>query len=688
MSTAGGGDIRFHVANRAATHLGRNLYSTTPPALAELVANSYDAYATDVYVTIKKDVDHIVVADNGMGMDLEALNRKYAAVGKRKSRESAPTGFSQRPQMGQKGIGKLASFSLGDEYEVYTKAGAGGSWLHFSVQYDQLISDDTEYIVKSEECELPAYLDHYSHFEHGFITVIHMLRRGVTWQTEESLKAQLSRRFYVRSNLDDFNLHLNGEKVDLSRNDYYGSMDYATYVGFSADEIHELFEEDGDQRMALEPYNMEAIKDPTRREALKALVGASGLKGWIGTVEQPRQLKSHGNSANIVVYINNKIADEDVLKNYPSSMIANQYVVGEFFADYLAGSDDDPITSSRQGLDNADEKVGGLIDAIQAIRNTVINTWDKRREESAVRRMPKWVMEDQSYSQWIDGLDPNQKRMNNRLLKLLTVGDDSDSRSEEETRGLLNGFIDLVEGNAIQQIAEEMADLDLKAPEEALILIAKYLDRISTLETARHAEIVENRLQAIDALDRMMQDDRVLEKAFENHLAENPWMIEPSWNRSPMSNDEISVSTQEFHRLYEGKDGEYRKTYIDICIRVAEERYPVIVELKRNALTSYSNVDFETIHKQIKDYRRAIIQGLGQHAPGGGPKEIPAYFIGTEKLPFSNDGSGSGLSREEFEMLKSQNIRYLTYRDLITNARRMYREHIKIRDERGGLPRF
>ncbi len=34
-----GRTIRFDTANRAASHLGRRLYGTTPPALAELVAN-------------------------------------------------------------------------------------------------------------------------------------------------------------------------------------------------------------------------------------------------------------------------------------------------------------------------------------------------------------------------------------------------------------------------------------------------------------------------------------------------------------------------------------------------------------------------------------------------------------------------------------------------------------------------
>ena len=44
--------LKFSIANNAVTHLGRNLYSTTPPALAELVANSYDAYATAVNINL------------------------------------------------------------------------------------------------------------------------------------------------------------------------------------------------------------------------------------------------------------------------------------------------------------------------------------------------------------------------------------------------------------------------------------------------------------------------------------------------------------------------------------------------------------------------------------------------------------------------------------------------------------
>lgn len=71
--------LKFSIANNAVTHLGRNLYSTTPPALAELVANSYDAYATIVDITLSDD--SISIVDNGKGLSLKELESKYAIIG-------------------------------------------------------------------------------------------------------------------------------------------------------------------------------------------------------------------------------------------------------------------------------------------------------------------------------------------------------------------------------------------------------------------------------------------------------------------------------------------------------------------------------------------------------------------------------------------------------------------------------
>ena len=66
-------------------HLGINLYSSTPPVLSEVVANSYDADATRVDIKIVDgNSSEIRISDNGEGMDIEDVNRKYLHVGYRR----------------------------------------------------------------------------------------------------------------------------------------------------------------------------------------------------------------------------------------------------------------------------------------------------------------------------------------------------------------------------------------------------------------------------------------------------------------------------------------------------------------------------------------------------------------------------------------------------------------------------
>ena len=50
-------------------HLGINLYSNIPAVLSEIVANSWDADATRVDITISDD--EIVIKDDGCGMSAE-----------------------------------------------------------------------------------------------------------------------------------------------------------------------------------------------------------------------------------------------------------------------------------------------------------------------------------------------------------------------------------------------------------------------------------------------------------------------------------------------------------------------------------------------------------------------------------------------------------------------------------------
>lgn len=112
-------------------HLGLNLYSNVPSVLSEVVANSWDADATEVDVDIDLDAGVVSITDNGVGMTRAEVNHRYLNVGyqrrldkSRPAAERAKTPIQHRPVMGRKGIGKLSLFSVARTVEVHTvKAG-------------------------------------------------------------------------------------------------------------------------------------------------------------------------------------------------------------------------------------------------------------------------------------------------------------------------------------------------------------------------------------------------------------------------------------------------------------------------------------------------------------------------------------------------------------------------------------
>ncbi len=116
--------IYFNFSYSALKLLGKNLYSNPANAISELVANSLDAHAPEVYVYIDmSDKEHssIEIIDNGKGMDYYDLSEKYVWIGRNKRKDSSLTDSEKQTMMGRKGIGKLAALYLSNQYYIITK---------------------------------------------------------------------------------------------------------------------------------------------------------------------------------------------------------------------------------------------------------------------------------------------------------------------------------------------------------------------------------------------------------------------------------------------------------------------------------------------------------------------------------------------------------------------------------------
>lgn len=128
------------VDKRHLVTIGERLYAESIELLRELVNNAYDADATEVQVTVRDDL--VRVEDNGQGMDLDGL-KQYFNIGSPEKVLKPKSPRFHRDRIGQFGIGKFATLSACECFEVDTQKGnfaarvtfdkadwerAGGEW--------------------------------------------------------------------------------------------------------------------------------------------------------------------------------------------------------------------------------------------------------------------------------------------------------------------------------------------------------------------------------------------------------------------------------------------------------------------------------------------------------------------------------------------------------------------------------
>lgn len=687
--------IDFGVANRAVAHLGRKLYDTTPPALGELVANSFDAYATRVDI-VKLDGtdgrgDCVVVADDGIGMDLGGLRDRYARIGQLKKGDDAPDGMAQRPPMGKKGIGKLAAFSIGNVYEVYTKTRDGDGWVHFTLDYgDLLVCEDATYPVPYETVgELPSFLTEVAPAvagsDHGFVVLISELRRGWTQRTDEGLSKQLARRFSLPRRRYEFSVYSDGDAVDLSNHWYYGSLEIVCTFGGTGEGLWDFGERDGVSTVDLDPV-LEADDGPAGFSRMKA----DGLQGWLGFVANPSQLAlKDGGGSGVAIYMNGKIADDDAFRDSPRAEFAGRYLVGEVHADFLDRDVlQDSVTSSRQGLDRTLDAVEMLLAALRRARSAAFREWDRFRSSSGTKGLPRFIAEDEKYNQWIEGLPAGLRKTNNSLLKTVKVIGDEGSLSDTELASIVNGTIELVETmrrNESSARAEEL--IAAGNSDGALLAIVALMHDVNLAEADGARRIASERVEALDRLERLIEDE-AQEREFQRLFEENPWIINPSWKPSSEKDESFHLAAQEFNKVKDA-DGEESRTFIDILISMKDgiEERLVIVELKRSKPTSYSKVTRASIIDQIEKYREAIVQNVPAYSDSD-RDDIHAVCIVPDAVKFPAGGRKPRLDPEAIRKLKQDNIEVLAYKEMIGDTKRRLAEEMQNRENESGRPFF
>ncbi len=173
-------DGQITVASRIVDYLSSGLYESPAAGLKELINNSYDADATTVDVFVKPDADHIIVADDGHGMNRWEFERHFERISESFKREHSELTERGRRKIGKIGIGFIAANELCNVMEIFSTKEGSTELLHVSINFD-VMREDTDARRKGGEGVELAKADYHgevleadadSHFTQIFLNEV------------------------------------------------------------------------------------------------------------------------------------------------------------------------------------------------------------------------------------------------------------------------------------------------------------------------------------------------------------------------------------------------------------------------------------------------------------------------------------------------------------------------------------
>lgn len=642
-------ELAMSISLNALEHLGINLYSNIPAVLSEIVANAWDADAHLVTITIDKAKGIITIEDDGIGMDRDGVIDRFLTVGfKRRDAlgEKTPEG---RLPMGRKGIGKLSIFSVAQLADVYTVSGNNRTGFKMDREaIRQAISGQVQKQYKPHEIKLwPTDLIR------GTRIVLSGLSKSLSGMTVEGLKRRVARRFSVIGSKHKFVTIVNGAKIGPEDRAYHN---YVQYLWTYGDETE----------FAMLCKHLERPSEDRMTAVLAELSKSGiGLKGWIGTVSSPSQLKDEeGDNLNhLAIFMRGKLAQEDILNEFGQKEIYADYLIGEIHCEELdLDGQGDIATSSRQALKQDDPRFEALRKIVLSELRNIASKWsDWRRSDGA-----KAAASVPAVSAWLNQLKGDTKKKAERWIgRLNTIR----SPDESDKKELLKASILAFESYRRKEELDRLESIQ----DENLEQILEIFQSIDDLELSYYGQIVRMRVQVIRTLqNKLKQNDKEL--VLRDYIFDHLWLLDPGWERAKGSEHAETQVNAFLKQNSASLKGAEKKGRIDIGYRTTGGKH-VIVELKRASVT----VPLDDLTKQIRKYRDGVKKILSKTGLNNWPIEI-ICLLG-KPPPEWDDASGTGRSGV-IESLKAVDAHIVFYDELLVNAQQAYGdyldEHVKV----------
>jgi hypothetical protein len=552
--------LHFKVLGRTLEHFGVQMYKRREVAIAELVANCWDAGSKEVYVTVPtgsqyhQATSQITIRDTGQGMTHDEVQHAYLVLGRNRRKtggteielpldfqdptmpnlpEATETPLTKKRRiMGRKGIGKLAGFGLARRMTVSTWR--DGKGLEFYLNLDELKLDDNA--SDAVPIQWKWITPEHDHGPSGTTVKMEVLKHKTAIDVLK-LRMSLARRF-SRTVKGEMRIVVNGYELP----DPTPPLDF---------------------RHPIEDVIQESLHD------------GQNVKYWYGFAQNiihDRELRG------FTILVNGKVAQAPPyffeVEATASGQHSTKYVIGEIEADFIdTGTDDegDLVSTDRQEIDWEAEGVHGLREWGQKLARRVLADCAEFRG----KKTKDEVLKDPDLAKRISRLDKGSQKEINRFLVILGNRDDDKVRSLELADALVRAY-------EFRQFHDVIEDIEKAADDpNRLAEMLRQLSDWKVLESRAILEIIKGRLDILDKFHRMLCNnapETASARSPENMhdlLAANPWLLNPEWQ---VLAEEKKITTQ--LREWGKKDfPEYDGRYDFLAL--SREGLLVVIEIKR-----------------------------------------------------------------------------------------------------------
>ena len=618
-------------------HLGIQMYQSPVAAIAETIANAWDADADNVEViipTIVSPATEIVISDDGNGMTFKECQERFLLIGyKRRGNRNTESTDKGRKVLGRKGIGKFAGFGIAQVVQVETVSRANGEKTIFAMDVEKLTSG--EYVNQGqEEVEVIDYQrpDTNAIKRHGTkITLKNlMLKRNLN---ADSFARSMARRFAMHETATNFQVSVNGKPIPTSED--------LNLIQFT-------FPQDYDK--GEQPQNVQ-IKDGWGIETVGGQQVRWRVQFFKDTIDE-EELRG------ISVFAGIKLAQTPFFFNLTgglSGQHGQQYMTGQVIADFVDEQDKDIIAPERQRINWEHPATSDLLNWGQKLTRSLLGIWHNRRGEARRKQVEERTG---IFDQKLSRLKARERRtVTQAINRIGSISTLSDDQFQELGGAILSAW----DNRRLKGLIAEIADTERLTADE----LVKILAEADVLTALSAAEIVKTKLSAIKGLkDRIGK--RELENAVRDYISEHPWLISPEWETFAVERSLKTIIDQAFKDSGMAAHKDFNRR-IDLTLSSGNQI--LILEFMRPGLTI--NNDHLT---RFMIYVNAISERLSVNS-GAEFHHVTGYII-ADRI---SEQPGISLT---IQQMQNSAMFALDWDSLLAKAQRQWTEFLKILADR------